>query len=760
MSKKFAVPALVTLAFAGALGAYAQAAETMDEEARKLGTVTVTAQRREQAIEDVTATLAVIDGDDLSDRGVRDFNNLGKLTPNVQIEGGYGNASNPVITIRGVGISDFNDNNSSPAGVYVDEVYFVSPPMLAFGLFDVERVEVVKGPQGTLYGRNTTAGAINFVSRKPTREFEGFGRLSYEEFDRLTLEGAVGGPVSDTLAFRLSALSDKGGDYIENRFTGGDEGGRDLTALRFQTLWEPSDRFDVLLNIHGAQEKSDIGQYQHVGLLANPETFEPCAPAVAGGIDPTSCFDPFGYSDTDGDVNAGDYNFRGALDYESFGGALRMNWQLSDRLTLTSVTGYEEFSGPRTEDADGSPNQLLEIVFDVDVEQFSQELRLAGEAGRLDFILGAYYGTDEIRNVNDFDVFRDFRPFTGFDPTSVFLARNAYIQETDVIALFGHGFWSLTDAWTLETGLRYSEETRDFNTVSSFIEDPADLAAIGLGPDGVFLDETRDFDSDNILWTMGLSREFDNGLLLFGKASNGFKSGGFNGGIPFTPEEVVPYDDETLLAYEIGLKGPLFDGRARFDIAAFLYDYQDLQIFDVVDTESGVPIQILTNAADSEIYGIDASLSANLADGLNGYLGLGLLSAEYIDAEIGTIDLSGRTLPNSPGVSLTGGLDYERPIGPFTGRFSINGAYSGEEDLEIIEIVPGEIATISEDGYWLVDLRAALAGQDDRWELALFAKNVFDEQPLNGTLTLNDFGFAEYVYGLPRRLGVSLELSF
>lgn len=719
--------------------------------------ILVTAQRRTQAIQDVTATISVINGDAISKRGALEIKDIGQLTPNVTIEGSYGNASNPVITIRGVGIEDFNDNNSSPAGVYVDEVYYVAPPMLAFGLYDLERVEILKGPQGTLYGRNTTSGAVNFLSRKPTSDWDGFARANYESFDRTTLEAAIGGPISQTLSFRASGLLDKGGDYIRNRFNDSRNGGRDFVGGRFQLAWKPSDSFDLLLNIHAARDRSDLGQYQHVGFLADPATFALCDAAIAGRLDPANCFDPLGYSDTDGDRYAGAYNRRSRLEYSSIGTSARAQWKISDAVTLTSITAFEGFDGVRYEDSDASPNQLLEIDYGVDVEQFSQEVRLAGKSGRLDWVIGGYFGKDTIRSTNDYDVLRDFRPITGFDPDiGVFLARNRYVQRTDVYAGFGHGFWNFTGGWTLEAGLRFARETRDFRTISSFVEDTVDLANAGLGADGLFLDETRALRKTNLLWTAGLSNRISRDLLLYAKVSNGFKSGGFNGGIPFTPDEVVPFDEENLLAYEIGFKGSVRSIRLRYEASVFYYDYEDLQVFTLADTTAAVPIQILTNAADSRIYGLDSAAYLQLAKGLEVSVGLGLLKTEYLRANIGGRDFSGQPLPNAPELSLTLGADYERQLGRAIGRINLNGRFQSSERIENTQIGPDGPTIIDQSGHWLIDARASVAFLDDRLEFAIFAKNLFDVEPLTSTLSLPSFGFSEYTYGARRRVGASL----
>jgi len=721
--------------------------------------IIVTAQRREQRLEDVAASINVLAGDTVGRRGLREASDLGGLVPNFRMEGSFGNSSNPVITIRGVGLEDFNDNNSSPAGVYVDDVYLVAPPMLAFGLFDLDRVEILKGPQGTLYGRNTTAGALNFVSRRPSEKTEGYVRVGYGSYERRTIEAALGGAISDTLTARVAGTGDRGGGPTTNRFDGSRNGDRNFTAGRLLVEWDGGGDLTALVKVHGARDRSEIGQYQHVGLLSDPTSFQFCPAALAGSTDPVTCVDPFGYSDGDGDRYDGAYNRTGRLDYDGSGASLNLGWVLSDDVSLSAISALEKFDGIRLEDSDASPNRFLEIDYGVDVAQYSQELRLNGVSGSLDWVAGAYVSTDTIRASNLYDVFRDFRPVTGFAPDAgVFLARNTYRQETDVWAAFGHGFWELDEDWTLEGGLRLAREDRGFRTVTVYQESGADLAAAGLGPDGLLLDKRLSIGTTNVLWSTGVSFRPDQSILAYAKAGNGFKSGGFNGGIPFTPDEVVPFDEESLLAYEVGIKGEMEILPIRYDLVGFYYDYTDLQVFTVADTGAAVPVQILTNAADSEIYGLEASLRANPLHGLELAGAVGLLNAKYLDANIGGRDVSGQTLSNSPKLTANIDVSYRGEIGQLAATIAVNAAYQTGETLDRFATGSGRTASIREDGYWLVDTTLTLAMLDNMAELSLFAKNLFDSQPLISVVPLPDFGFHEYTYGAPRRIGVSLSL--
>lgn len=719
------------------------------------GVIIVTAERRSQRLSDVPAAISAVDGDDLQQRNLREVRDLEAISPNLAIRSSYGNAGNPVITIRGVGLADFNENNSSSAGVYVDEVYQVSPAQLGFGLFDIDRVELLKGPQGTLYGRNTTSGAINFISRQPTAQFEATGRLSSDNFDRFNAEVGAGGPLSETLSFRVATLVDVGGDYINNSFTGQRTGQRDLFTGRALLRWEPSSNFNITLNVHGGSDRSDIGHYQHIGLLDPDGSGNVCPTIIATGAPDGSCVDIVGYRDVDGDNQGGAYNRTGKADYRSFGASAIIRAELGG-ITLTSVTAFDGFDAVRPDDTDASPNRLLEVDYAFGIDQFSQEIRLNGGGGAIEWIAGGYYGRDVITSRNVYDLLGDFRPTTGFDlANGVFRAANPYRQATTALAAFGRVSWAFADRTKLEIGGRYSNERRTFRTSTVLEESTVDLANIGVGPDGVILDESRAIRNENLLWSVNLNHKTAGDTVLYARIGNGFKSGGFNGSPPLDPAEVVPYRPESLIAYEVGAKGSLFSRRLRYDLSGFYYDYTDLQVFTVVNT-GGIPVQVLTNAANARIYGVEASLTAEIFDSLNLSLAAGLLSARYRDANIGGFDVSGQRLTNAPQVSATVGFDYRQPLGGVSLILGGNAKYQSREILDQYNFGNGLVVTTTQRPYWTVDGQIGLATRNDAIELSLFVRNLFDVRPLTGALGLPDFGLAEYSYGQQRRIGLAL----
>ncbi len=314
--------------------------------------IVVTAQRREQPRQSVPLTVDAISGIELTKLRVHDLEKLGRYLPNVDIKRAFG-AVVPLISIRGVSLQDFNLINNPAVGVYLDDVYLASTGMLDFAIFDVERLEVIKGPQGTLYGRNTTGGAINVIPRKPLPGFEAFVRLDVGDYDLREFEGVINGG-GETLAMRLSAFSRRQGEgFVRNRVTGNDIGEVSIDAVRGQIAWQPVDTFSLRLNVHAGRNESDAASYEHVSLL-DPVTFDICEPIMQGRVDPFRCVDIMGYTDTDLDPYTGDYNLEPVIDNATSGAALTVNWRRGG-LELTSITGFEEFDRFQQDQTDANP---------------------------------------------------------------------------------------------------------------------------------------------------------------------------------------------------------------------------------------------------------------------------------------------------------------------------------------------------------------------------------------------------------------------
>ncbi len=686
--------------------------------ANQLEEITVTAQKRAQSFNDVGIAVTAFTGEDVEALGFDQLKDIGAQTPNVQIKEVVAN-SVANVTIRGVGLNDYAANNNPAAGIYVDDVYLVSPAMLNFGLFDIERIEVLKGPQGTLFGRNTTAGTVNFVSRKPTEQTEGYLNLDYGRYERAVVEGAIGGPIGDTVSGRIAIQTiQQGSGYQTNRLTGDKVGEVDRTSVRGQLAWNASEDVKVLFNLHGGEDNSDVSLIK---------------------ID-----NPFSTED-DGDSNP--YRSGASVDtrmeLESKGASVTVDWSLSDSLTLTSVTGYEDFSRFHVEDRDATSLIMLDGYFINDVEQLSQELRLTSIGDKLVLIGGVFYGEDTVDTRDRFDA-TDLLALLGL--AGVDSIGNEYSQDTESMALFVHSEYSLTPDWKLTTGARYTDETRDFTNAFTFLI-PTGGSDVPLYPP-----VEEHYDVTDLSGKIGIDYSgFDN-TLLYASVSRGFKSGGFQGQLSFDPGALTAFDDETLIAYEAGLKTRALGNTLQFNASVFFYDYSDLQFYGgLFDSPVGVLFGI-TNVGDAEIMGAEADLWWRPMAGLDLRFGLGLLDTEITRSIVDGV-ASGSELPNAPDMTFNTMIRYQWPLSSglkADAMFAAN--YQGDLTYDVVRDPP----EAEESAYWLADARFGIGAADDKWNVSVWAKNLFDERYRSQVL-FSSVGFGE-TYGPPRSFGISLTL--
>ncbi len=694
--------------------AWAAAAETVIEE------IVVTAHKRPQPIESVAVAVTAFSNATIRELGWNTAAEVQQQTPNLYIKESF-NQVNPTLYLRGVGINDFNANVSSAVGIYVDEAYIGSPSALLFPLFDLERIEVLAGPQGTLFGRNTTAGLIHYVSRKPSADPTAELRLSHGRFDEWRLDGAAGGRLSDTVQARV-ALNVRRRDGVgENLLTGNDINEIEYWAARAQLAWQPASSTELLLRLEAADSDAPARQYKSRGLIMGA--------------------DVFGYRD-DPDPDVGLHNREGPEEVRVDSASLRFTHR-GEAVEFTSLSSWQQVDRFSDENSDASPAQLLELTASNDSEHFSQEFRWQGLlAGDGHWTAGVYYYDERLDAETTFDLLRDLRPQFGFDPTlGIFFARHQYRQETSSLAAFGHADVPIGQAWMLSAGLRYTHEERDFVS-DAFFDEPFGRFPI------LNVDNETDFGS----WSGRLAAEYrpDDRGVAYVSVSRGFKSGGFNGGLAFTPREAEPFDEETLTAYEVGFKRS-FGSRVRFGGAAFYYDYSDLQVFTIVNT-GGVPISVLDNAADAEVVGLEAWADARPTQRLKLRLGLGLLDTETTRfvTDLGE-DFTGNELANAPNLTFNALLGYDWPVAGGTLTAQVDTRYLGEFFFDTAN------STRLEGGdYWHANARLAWRSGDGRWGIALWGRNVFDKRYLVNAFDVSDFGFDQLRWSDPATYGITL----
>lgn len=720
-------------------------AQNSQDEEFTLEEIIVTAQKREQSLNDVGIAVTAFTGDAIQRLGLEEPVDLAAYTPNVNINETFGRGIVNV-SVRGIGLNDYAVNNNPAAGIYIDDVYLVSPAMLSFQLFDLERVEVLKGPQGTLYGKNTTAGAVKFISRKPTDETEGYIRAEYGRFDKLTVDGAIGGQVAEGFNVRLSGQTTQQFEGFQtNRLTGEDVGDIHRTSLRLLADWQVTDNFSLFVNVHGGRDTSDSILFNVNNILdpSDDEFFDEPFNVAGGG--------PIG------------------SEIENFGFSVTANWNLSDQWSVVSITGYEDYSRFYQEDRDGSALVHLDGFFDNEIEQFSQELRATFTSEEFFLTFGGFYGTDTVDTRDQFDSV-DLLPLFGLAGSTGI--GNFYSQETDSSALFVHAEWQATETLKLTGGLRYTNDQKDLSNAFTFLVVPdlntgggglcplppvGDPSAVNVS-DGVqigcFDPFSADFSVNDLAWKVGIDYTGIEDTLLYASVGTGFKSGGFQGQLTFNPADLNPFDEENLVAYEIGFKTQLANNRLQLNGAAFYYDYTDLQFYGPLFDSPFGPLFGIDNAGDASIYGGEIELNWLITEGWDIQAGLGLLDTEVENSVLPGV-ASGSELPNSPNVNFNLQTNYQWNISDnLVGDISLATSYKGDVSYDIVRQPPETL----EDGYWLVNARIGVTGGDGDWSVYLWGRNIFDERYRTQVLT-SSIGFVE-TFGDPATYGVGFQLNF
>ncbi|WP_332819644.1 TonB-dependent receptor [Sphingopyxis sp.] len=683
----------------------ADAASTAPQEG--LGEIVVTAQRRSQNIQDVPISIAAISGEALTEVGIRDPRDLSILVPGLSSQAGT-SATTTSLFLRGVGIGDFNSNTTGAVGVYVDDVFLGANAGKLFNVFDSDGIEVLKGPQGTLYGRNTTAGAIRFSSRKPTDEFSANAALSYGRFNEVQVEGGVGGPiVTDLLKMRVAGTYLRRDGWLLNRVTGNKLNDLDMWAGRAIVDLTPSE--DVLIRaiVHGGQNRGGARQFQHRGqgvdFAGNPN--------FADGVP----LDGLGYADTDGDLNAGDYDIEGQERVNVFGASLTASINFSG-VTLTSISAYEQVRRSTVEDTDASPNNVLTATYIDRPQQYSQELRLQSrDGGAVNWIVGGYYFHDKLVTESAFDILRVFRDpndlLGTFDPVnSIGNFAYPYTQKTESWAAFAQADVKLSDRLTLTGGLRYSADSIDFD-FHSFFDDVIVVPVLDFEGSKTFKD---------LSWRAALSFQATDDLLFYASSSKGYNSGGFAGGSSSDLAQLQPFRSEKLYAYEAGFKSDLLGRTLRFNAAAFYYDYRDLQVF-VFDTSGVLPVQRKLNAGNAELYGLEIELQAQPSRTFNAFVNASLLHARYKDfTALAADDYSGNKLVNAPEYAISAGFSLTQPLpGDSALKLRVDGSLQSETFL-----TPDNIRANRVKPYGIANARLSWLSADENLEVALWAKNI------------------------------------
>lgn len=769
--------------------------------------IVVTAQKREQSIQDVGISINALTGEQMRAFGFQGSTDLARMTPGVYLGGSIGGQT-AIFTIRGVTQNDFNDWVEAPVAVYIDDAYIAMAQGQSFSTFDLERVEVAKGPQGTLFGRNATGGLIHYITRKPSREFDAYVELTGAEYGQFRAEAAVGGPLGGSLAGRLSALYNTYDEIFDNRYPEGlsgqppvagqgqDEWNDDTMAVRGQLSFDATDEVNVLLSASYAKTDTSTGPYQSTptvaefdaqGRLINTinaapgETREAIGPGGVGidipaidgdfdGLRPVPGGDLFGYIDADGedfDVSK-NIAYSDLNEFETTGAGLKLSWDLGPA-EFTSLSDFKSFEKFVNMDVDAAPYAQSMFIAQADVDTFTQELRLNGATDRVTWVAGFYYLQIDNETNNGLS-FEANSPFSSPIIFGVPVDTVGHIKlDTDSYSLFGQVDFALTDRWTLVAGARAIREEKDFrfeqaaylNEDDRFIDAmflfPFPETSADTDPSSAYAEDTSDD-----LWAGKLQLEYrpSDGLLFYGGVNRGVKAGSFNAqlvdGSPRLAPEDIGYEPESLLAYEVGFKSTLMDGRARLNGAAYYYDYDDYQAFVFVQSSGTV------SNLQAESKGVELDFAVTPVDGLDITLG-----ASYFDATVEDLQLASATPgvepllkdvePSfAPPLQLAALLRYAWP--------ALGGELSAQIDGSYTDSFFHNLRNFDSekyDDYVLGNLRFGYVPDGGNWELTAFVKNFTDERYRTIGFDLATLcGCNEDAYGPPRWAGLTLKIKF
>jgi iron complex outermembrane receptor protein len=727
--------------------------------------VVVTAQKREQNLQDVGISVAALSADDLKSMGVSSVDQLGSSVPGVMIFQ-FGEEATTTITIRGVSQNDFADHNEAPVAVYQDGAYNSFIGGAGFTLFDVDRIEILRGPQGTLFGRNATGGLVQVISKKPTDTFESYASADAGQYGLAHVEGALSGPLSNTVSSRLSLSGTRQDGNVTNTI-GRDKQGANNVSGRLQFDFHPTDDVDLLWNVRGLRDdvkgtvaykpKSAVfspgvqnGLVRYADNFAQYQSF---CQGFFGATPPPGSTDCFGFTDpkpSDPWTVAQDTD--GVMDRKQFGTTATLTWKINPDVQLTSISDYVKLDRLYVEDTDGTANKWFNFYSDMDSWQASQELRLNGTAagGTFNWQTGLYY----LRIQHDILTGVDANSGLGF-PTDFFTA-NSNVQNTRSYSAFGQVDWAFADQWSVTAGVRYVTDEKRMTINASCQYDGC--AFLGLTAPGIVQGSgfnetvapglTERSDSD-VAAKIELDWRPVDKVLTYASVSRGIKGGGFNAAaISGIPISYVPYEPEILTAYELGLKSTFFDQRAQLNTSVFYYDYENYQAFTLTGFS---PFVFNTSAATQ---GAEVELRFLPARSVDVSIGL-----SYLDAIAKDVPLQ---FPSGPFV------DQRPPQSPeFTGNASVRKNWtlaSGSVSLQgsVNHVAKRYFNTInhpalSDSSYTTANARLSYLHSDERWEVALWANNITNEQYLLTAFDLSTTnGVVSQVYAPPRQIAATI----
>jgi iron complex outermembrane receptor protein len=785
--------AVLTLAAAGVVApAFAQETDT----SATLEEVVVTAQKREESLQRVPVSVTALTSSQLGTMKLDSPSAIASQVPNLQVNGIVGQGS-PLFSLRGISMFDYSLSQEGPVASYLDEVYKGNFVLFGVEMYDLERVEVLRGPQGTLYGKNTTGGAINFITKRPGFDTNGYLKLGVGNYKRKEAEGALQfALVPDKLAIRAAFTTTVADGFIKNVLPGKEAmEGVDQFGMRLSVLYKATDNLDFTLRLGYSKQ--------------NPTNYA----IIAGRVSAAGIGGAGYYRTSDGTATgtplADDevaQNYTPLRHQENRSAALTAKWNFTDKLALTSITSWDQGELFNPEGTDGSPLDIWKIPYFGKTKQVTQDLRLSTTGNdALSFILGGYFQREVVFNTNENKIF-NLLDLTGdgvvnyqdcasssydipnpVDPTIFGYSNGAFINlacnyynQFDQIknswAVYSDGSYALNDQFKLRAGLRYNHDNaamkNAINQVRGADEVPiASLFNLGACSPGaptacplLFLPGSPGYDAavnttrsqyshdTDFTGRLGFDWTPNATTLVYLNLSRGYRGAAFNAQFLFSPDDFTTVKPEKLNAAEVGFKTSWMDNRVQFNGAVFHYQYKNQQIINVFPTGQ----QPLINLGKSKIDGGELEFVTRPVRDFTFRAGLGFLHSKVQEGTLATGDISGNELPNAPKVSGTVAADWDAvhwDNGALT--LHVDASFTGKQYLAL----PND-PNIAQGAYHIINSRIAVHSSDSKWEAGMWMNNIANKFYLTNAVNVQGFGFDYRHRGLPRMFGVDASYHF
>ncbi|WP_221795064.1 TonB-dependent receptor [Aquisediminimonas sediminicola] len=761
-----------------------------------VGDIVVTANRRAESIQKVGASVMAFTSKQLESLRVDSVGELAGLTPNVSFKkqwGSKGNAS--LFYVRGIGQADFNEGSESPTTVYIDDFYILSSSAVDFQTDDIATAEVLRGPQGTLFGRNSSAGAVVMRTNQPTYELEGGAKVSVGSRDTTGMSGALNVPiVEDRLAIRFSATRETSGATTKNLYDGPGEGANDthegnFLAARAIVRWDPLDDLSVRYKYQYGLSKGRNGG----------DSSEPMLQIAGATIRKPDGTDGFGYNPSQAGQNSTTVISDGINDFRNKvqNHLLTISYDLTSRFNITSVTGYLKQFKFTLEECDGTPRTICAAYQTNNQKYWTQELRASLDLDKARLTFGGFYLNQKYANQWTLPIVSGTGTAQGHQTIQLGDTPGGLVQYTpntskvESYSFFGNVSYDVTDKLTVAAGLRWNHETRDFREVEGlythnypdtgrYTFNGNTFGILALDADGMrdlianhltgvadpvgdpVVDYSDRFKTSFLNYQLSVDYKVTSDALLYASFKRGVKSGGFNNGlVNFSAFDLgaIPFKNEVNNAYELGAKWQSADRRIRINPGLFYYDYKNFQAtaFTVINGTLG--IQVINK--DAIVYGAEIDTWANLASGLDLTLGAGYVHTKVKDVTnvgAGVAVTKNRELGSAPHIQSTGSLRYEAEVlngkGTLSNQASFN--YTGSRYVDVLNDPTTKLPSFIN-----IDYNITYESTDAGWHVTLYAKNL-----TNNTKPLQKFNFASLYntgqvnYAPPRVFGAEFGIKF